>query len=184
MASSFFIDSTSIVPQDGEVKIKHLKSSDGFSVSLEKRSRFTSLLTCLHAISNTDDFTSEVAFKARSLLDNWCEFHNIFMTMIFRDLFKSTTPTSKYFQASGRDYLTAANKIKTLQTQLMAKRNNHSTIRKDAVKFANYIQTYSAESEYPIDIEFVLPVKRVSITKRQDFELAHDEARQVTSAIE
>ena len=153
------------------------------AMPLEKRNKFTTLLICLHAISNTDDFTSEVALKDGSPLENWCKFHNIFMATILHDLFNSTTTTSNYVQASGLDYLTAANKIKTLQTQLLAKRNNFSTIHKSAVEFANYIQTYFAESEYPIDIKVELSEKRVSINKRQAGELTHDEARQVTSAI-
>ena len=123
---------------------------DHISVVQQKRNRFTTLITCLHAIGNTKDVTSEVAFKARSLLNNWCKFHNILMALIFRDIFNSTTPTLNYLQASGVDYLTAANKIKTLPTQLLAKRNNFSTIHKDAVEFANYIHTYFGESEYPL----------------------------------
>ena len=54
------------------------------------------------------------------------------------------------------------------------------------MEFTNYISTYFAESEYPIDIEVELPVKLVPITKWQagkHGELAHDEARHVTSAI-
>ena len=134
----------------------------------------------LSAIQKT---TSEVAFIVRSLLDNWCTFRNILMAMIFRDLFNYTTITCNYLQASDLDYLTAANKIKTLQTQLLAKRNNFSTIHKDPVDFANYIQTYFAENVYPIDIEVELSEKLVSTTKRQDGELTHDEARQVATAI-
>ena len=98
-------------------------------------------------------------------------------------IYSTTMPTSNYIQANDLDYMIAANKIKSLQTQLLAKKNNFSTIYKDAVEFANYIQTYIAESENPIDIEVELAEKRVPTRKRQPGELAHDEARQVTSVI-
>ena len=119
------IDFKRCARQDGRARTVPLKASwMNVSAPLLQRKKFYTLLICLHSINDIDKFNSDVCFKAKCLLESWCKFQNIAMEFIFQDLFNSATPVLKCLQTSGVDYLSAANKVNTLQQQLSIKREN------------------------------------------------------------
>ena len=126
VASSCFIDCKSSVPPDGGIKTEHLNA---YLMTFRLYSRReTGSQHCWHScmLSAIQKTTSEIAFKAGSLLCNWCKFHNILMAIVFRDLFNFKTPTSNYLQASGLDYLTAADEIKNAPNTAVGKEKKTS----------------------------------------------------------
>ena len=152
---------------------------DDLNVPLVECKKFISLLVCLFTIANSDDFASDVVFKAKSLLDNWCKFESILIAFVYRDLFNVTTPTSNYLQTSGLDYLTAGRMINTLHSHLLAKRNGFDSLHKSATAFVENLQNRLDENDVDILIEKTLSVKRIPKAKKRADELATDESRQI-----
>jgi hypothetical protein len=157
---------------------------DDPSVPLNDSKKFLTLLICLHTIGNLEDFNADATFQANSLLANWCKFQNILVAFVFRDMFNSSTPTSKYLQTNGIDLLTASNKVKTLQSQLLTMRNNFDLIHENALKFAIHTQEQLKQKGYAnaIEVDNALPEKRIAIPKRQADDIATDETRSLASS--
>ena len=105
---------------------------DNPSIPLNESKQCLTLLICLHTISNLEHFNADATFQANSLVANWCKFQNILVAFVFRDMFISSTQTSKYLQTNGIDLLTASKKVKTLQSEMLTMRNNFDFIHENA----------------------------------------------------
>ncbi|KAG8175952.1 hypothetical protein JTE90_026936 [Oedothorax gibbosus] len=153
------------------------------AVNKESAKRTTASSETTKALYNVahdfDDFKPDVTFKAKALLENWCKFQNILIASVFGELFDLTTPTSKYLQLSGVDYLTVLKNIKTLTADIRNKRDNFQKTLDKTSEFAEYIRSTLIEG-FDIEVETYLRPKRISRKKRHFDELAEDEAGNIT----
>ena len=82
--------------RDDGARTKQLQASfNDTDTPINESKRFITLVNCLYTIAN-GDFSADVSFKVNSLLHNWCQFKNIFIAFVFMDIFKLSTPVSKY----------------------------------------------------------------------------------------
>src|SRR6266516_220971 len=80
--------------------------------------QFSVVLETLQTISISPQFDNKDRFQSKALLNNWCKFETVMTGFIYHEMFKITSPISKYFQPQTLDYLSAWNNIIVLKGKL------------------------------------------------------------------
>ena len=136
--------------------------------------RFKHLVEALHFFGFNKDIDPKTATTARDLLSQWQKFETILTAFIFLQIFKITTPVSRYLQTKNLDYVLAWNQITKLIADTDDLSGKFADILKETQQFVEIIDNETEDFEHFV-IELQLPEKRKKTKKGLPGELASDE---------
>lgn len=141
----------------------------------ERHSLYLDTLEVLYIISQSNLFESKTTSEASSLFHNLCQFRTILTANVFLQVFDVIGPVSKYLQTSGLDFMVAWQMIESAVEQL--KKIDFNYLKQKAEHFAIKTNELMDESDIlsSLEVETMLPVRRVSRKKRMAGESSHDE---------
>ncbi|CAH2327721.1 zinc finger MYM-type 1-like [Pelobates cultripes] len=141
----------------------------------EKHSLYFDTLEVLYVISQSNLFESKTTSEASSLFHNLCQFWIILTANIFLQVFDVIGPVSKYLQTSGLDFKVAWQMVERAVEQL--KKIDFNNLKQKAEHFAIKTNELMDESDVlnSLEVETMLPVRRVARKKRLAGESSHDE---------
>jgi hypothetical protein len=81
------------------------------------------LCQALHEIANSNDFNADVRYKAHTYLNGFPKYETILTAKMFQEIFRLTSPLSKYPQTTGLNfvqaYLMVEDTISSLKEQII-----------------------------------------------------------------
>lgn len=143
------------------------------------RTPYLNLLKALQIIGYSEEVDPKTATDARNLLQKWTSYEVILTAFLFLQLFNETTPTSKYLQTKGLDYITAWNHINHLikRVKLLSDESNYNLLKGRVATFIN-VMSQELEEEEEIEFENDFPSRRIKRLKKRAGEETSDEKSQ------
>ncbi|CAH2254240.1 zinc finger MYM-type 1-like, partial [Pelobates cultripes] len=147
-------------------------AGESFDGAANMRSAYVGLRA---QIAKSNLFESKTTSEASSLFHNLCQFRIILTANIFLQVFDVIGPVSKYLQTSGLDFKVAWQMVERAVEQL--KKIDFNNLKQKAEHFAIKTNELMDESDVlnSLEVETMLPVRRVARKKRLAGESSHDE---------
>ncbi len=138
---------------------------------------YIDVVSTLGAIQEQKSVKANVRTKARGYKEGLLRYESILTAQLFLRMFEHTGPLSKYLQTGGVDILSAHRMVMSTHDALKQISRDFQAVKDAAdnfVKWANE-KIEELDEETDIEIETVLPQKRMKKKKTMPGEMAHDE---------
>lgn len=149
-------------------KTRWSSAQDAVSSIINTDASFFVLIKSLLKVCNLKNLERAALVNASNILNSWMKYENVAITFILNKIFLLTSPTTKFLQKCGLNFLSAIDSLRTLRENLEVGKKLIATYIEDADEFIGKVNNLLSKDEEIVGLSCNCCIKLPTEDEKQE----------------